>query len=120
MILLIACANLADMMLARSDGRRREISVRLALGAGRARLVGELMSEALLLAAGAAVPAFLLSVWLMRLASRIKMPLPMSMEMDLAPDWTALLFTALVTGVAALAFGIAPALQATRAIWRRR
>jgi predicted permease len=107
LILLIACANLANMMLARADGRRREISVRLALGAGRARLVGELMSEAMLLAAGAAVPAFLLSVWLMRLASRIKLPLPMSVEMDLTPDWTALLFTALVSGVAAL--------QATRA-----
>jgi predicted permease len=115
LILLIACANLANMMLARAAGRRREISVRLALGAGRARLVGELMSEAILLAAGAAVPAFLLSVWLMRLASRVKMPLPMSVEMDLTPDWTALLFTALVSGVAALAFGIAPALQATRA-----
>jgi ABC-2 type transport system ATP-binding protein len=68
LILLIACANVANMMLARGVARRREISVRLALGASRSRLVGELMGEATLLAAAGAVPAFLLSMWLMRLA----------------------------------------------------
>jgi predicted permease len=114
LVLLIACANVANMMLARAAGRRREISVRLALGAGRGRLIRQLLTESMLLAAGAAVPAFLLSCWLMRLASRVKMPLPIPMTLDLTPDWRALLFTFVLTGLTALGFGLAPALQATR------
>ncbi len=115
LVLLIACANVANMMLSRAAGRRREISVRLALGAGRGRLVRQLLTESMLLAAGAALPAFLMSWWLMRLASSMKMPLPIPMTLDLTPDWRALLFTFVVTGLTGLAFGLAPALQATRA-----
>jgi predicted permease len=114
LVLLIACANVANMMLARAAGRRREISVRLALGAGRGRLIRQLLTESMLLAAGAAVPAFLLSCWLMRLASRMKMPLPIPMTLDLTPDWRALLFTFVLTALTGLGFGLAPALQATR------
>src|ERR1035441_7736790 len=114
LVLLIACANVANMMLARAAGRRREISVRLALGAGRGRLIRQLLTESLLLAAGAALPAFLLSCWLMRLASRKKMPLPIPMTLDLTPDWRALLFTLVLTALTGLGFGLAPALQATR------
>src|ERR1035441_8031290 len=114
LVLLIACANVANMMLARAAGRRREISVRLALGAGRGRLIRQLLTESMLLAAGAALPAFLLSCWLMRLASRKKMPLPIPMTLDLTPDWRALVFTFVLTGLTALGFGLAPALQATR------
>ena len=114
LVLLIACANVANMMLARAAGRRREISVRLALGAGRGRLMRQLLTESMLLAAGAAVPAFLLSCWLMRLASRMKMPLPIPMTLDLTPDWRALLFTFVLTALTGLGFGLAPALQATR------
>ena len=115
LVLLIACANVANMMLARASGRRREISVRLALGASRGRLIRQLLTESMLLAAGAALPAFLLSCWLMRLASHMKMPLPIPMTLDLAPDWRALVFTFVLTGLTGLAFGLAPALQATRA-----
>ena len=114
LVLLIACANVANMMLARAAGRRREISLRLALGAGRGRLIRQLLTESMLLAAGAALPAFLLSCWLMRLASRMKMPLPIPMTLDLTPDWRALVFTFVLTGLTALGFGLAPALQATR------
>ena len=115
LVLLIACANVANMMLARAAGRRREISLRLALGAGRGRLIRQLLTESMLLAAAAALPAFLLSCWLMRLASRLKMPLPIPMALDLSPDWRALAFTFALTGFTGLAFGLAPALQATRA-----
>src|ERR1019366_9216367 len=114
LVLLIACANVANMMLARAAGRRREISVRLALGAGRGRLIRQLLTESMLLAAGAALPAFLLSCWLMRLASRMKMPLPIPMTLDLTPDWRALVFTFVLTGFTGLGFGLVPALQATR------
>jgi len=115
LILLIACANVANMMLARASDRRKEIAVRLALGAGRARLMRQLLTESTLLAAGAAVPAFLLSVWLMHLLSRLRMPLPIPISFDLAPDWRALLFTLAVTALTGIAFGLAPALQSTRA-----
>ena len=114
MVMLIACANVANMMLARAAERRKEIAVRLALGAGRARLVRQLLTESMLVALGAAVPAFPLCMYLMHLLSNLRMPFPTPMTMDLNPDWRALLFAcalALITGVA---FGLAPALQATR------
>jgi macrolide transport system ATP-binding/permease protein len=114
MVLLIACANVANMILARASGRRREIAVRLAVGASRARLIRQLLTESLLLALGAAIPAFPLSMWLMSLLSRLKMPVPIPIGFDLTPDWTALVFTFVVTCGAGLAFGFAPALQATR------
>jgi predicted permease len=114
LVLLIACANVANMMLARAADRRKEIAVRLALGAGRARLVRQLLTESMLVSIGAALPGFLLCVWCMHLLSQLRMPLPVPVAYDLNPDWRALLFTGglmLATGVA---FGLAPALQATR------
>jgi putative ABC transport system permease protein len=115
LVLLIACANVANMMLARAADRRKEIAVRLALGAGRARLIRQLLTESLLVAMGAAGPAFLLCVWCMRLLSHLRMPLPIPISFDLSPDWRALLFTLALTVVTGIAFGLAPALQATRA-----
>ncbi|HEV2446100.1 MAG TPA: FtsX-like permease family protein, partial [Candidatus Sulfopaludibacter sp.] len=114
LVLLIACANIANMMLARAAGRRREIAVRLAMGASRARLVRQLLTESTLLAAGAVLPAFLLSVWLMHLLSQLRMPLPIPVSFDLSPDWRALVFAFAVTGLTGLLFGIAPARQAAR------
>ena len=112
--LLIACFNVANMMIARAGGRRREIAVRLALGAGRPRLVRQLLTESALLAAGAAVPGFVLCVWLMHLMSGLRMPFPIPVSFDLNPDARALLFTVFLAVITTLAFGLAPALQATR------
>jgi predicted permease len=114
MILLIASSNVANMMLARAADRRREIAVRLALGAGRGRLIRQLLTESLLLAGGAGVLGFLLSVWVMRGASQIKMPYPMPLSLRLEPDGRVLLFTLALTLFTGLAFGLAPALQAAR------
>jgi predicted permease len=114
LVLLIACANVANMMLARAAGRRREIALRLALGAGRARLIRQLLTESLLLALGAAIPAYPLSIWLMHLLSALRMPFPIPVAFDLTPDWRALVFTLCVTCAAGSAVGLAPALQATR------
>jgi len=115
LVLLIACANVANMMLARAAERRREIAVRLALGAGRARLVRQLLTESMLVAIGAAIPGFLLCVWSMHLLSQVRMPFPIPVAFDFSPDWRAMLFTVALTVITGIAFGLAPALQATRA-----
>jgi predicted permease len=115
LLLLIACANVANMMLARATGRRKEIAVRLSLGASRGRLVRQLLTESMLLAVGAAPPAFLLTMWIMHAFSQLRMPQPIPMSFDVTPDWRALAFTFVLTCVTGLAFGLAPALQATRA-----
>jgi putative ABC transport system permease protein len=114
LVLLIACANVANMMLARASDRRREIAVRLALGASRARLIRQLLTESMLVAVGAAIPAFPLCFWLMHLLSQLRMPQPIPVTFDLTPDWRALVFTFAVAALTGLAFGLAPALQATR------
>ncbi len=114
MVLLIACINVANMMLARAADRRKEIAVRLALGAGRARLVRQLLTESMLIALGAAVPAFPLCMWLMRLLSQLRMPVPVPVTYDLTPDWRALLFSMAIAVATGVAFGLAPALAATR------
>jgi predicted permease len=114
LVLLIACSNVANMMLARAAGRRREIAVRLALGASHLRLIRQLLTESLLVAAGAGVLGFILCVWLMHLGSQMRMPYPMPIAFDLTPDWRVLLFALGVTGLTGLAFGLAPALLATR------
>ncbi len=114
LVLIIACINVANMMLARAADRRKEIAVRLALGASRARLIRQLLTEATLVAVGAAVPAFPLSVWLMRLMSRLKEPLPIPVSLDLTLDWRAFVFTATATGLSGIALGLVPTLQSTR------
>jgi hypothetical protein len=115
MVLLIACANLANMMLARGVDRRPEIAVRLSVGASRLRLVRQLLTESLLLSVAAGLIGFCLSVWVMRGASQLRMPYPVPVRFDLTPDAGAFLFTLILATLAALAFGLAPAWRATRA-----
>jgi predicted permease len=113
-ILLIASSNVANIMLARAAARRREMAIRLALGAGRARLIRQLLTENLLLAAGAGAMGFLFAFVLMRLASREKMPFPMPLDIHLEPDWRVLAFTVALTVLTTLAVGLLPAIEATR------
>lgn len=115
LVMLIACANVANMMLARAAERRKEIAVRLALGASRARLIRQLLTESMLVAAGAGALGFLISVWIMHLASQMRMPFAIPISFDLTPDWHALLFTLAVTAFTGLAFGLVPAWRATSA-----
>jgi predicted permease len=115
LVMLIACANVSNMMLARAAGRRQEIALRLSLGASRARLIRQLLTESMIVSAGAGVLGFLASVWLMSLSTQIRMPLPMPMIYDLRPDGRVLLFTVALTMLTGLIFGLAPALAATRA-----
>jgi len=114
LVMLIACANVANMMLARAAGRRKEIAVRLALGAGRARLIRQLLTESTIVAVGAGAAGFLASIWLMRVLSQVRMPVPLPISFDLHPDVRVLWLTIALTAGTGLAFGLAPALEATR------
>ncbi len=114
LVMLIACANVANMMLARGTRRRREIAIRMTLGAGRGRLIRQLVTESMLIAAGAGLLGFLMSAWLMHLSAKLRMPFPMPVSYDLRPDWRVLLLAVGLTGVTGLLFGLMPAIQATR------
>jgi len=113
-ILLIASSNVANMMLARAADRRKEISVRLALGAGRARLIRQLLTESLVLAAASGAIGYAFAWALMHLASQESIPYPVPPTMNLEPDGRVMLFTFVLTAFTALACGLIPALQTTR------
>ncbi|HKE21370.1 MAG TPA: ABC transporter permease [Bryobacteraceae bacterium] len=114
MILLIACSNVANMTLARAADRRKEIAVRLAIGAGRTRLVRQLLTESMMIAFAAGGLGFLMAIVLMRQASQMRMPYVMPVILRLEPDGRCLLFTFVLTVLTGLAFGLVPALRATR------
>jgi predicted permease len=116
LIMMIACANVANMMVARAASRRREIAVRLALGAGRKRIVRQLLTESLLVSGLASLIGATVSAWLMHGLGGMLMPTRIPVKYDfLQPDLTVLLFTIALSAFTALAFGLAPSLQATRA-----
>ncbi|MGH9791036.1 MAG: ABC transporter permease, partial [Candidatus Acidiferrales bacterium] len=114
MVLLIACANLANLMLARASAREREIAIRMALGASRSRLMRQLLSESLLLAMVGAV----LGGWLAGLLSRALVSFVSTEStrwvLELQPDWRVLGFTAALAVLTCVLFGLAPAIKATR------
>ena len=106
LVLLIVCANVANLLLSRATARSKEISVRLSLGATRARLIRQLMTESLLLASLGGVLGVLVGYWGQRL-------LPGPPGQATALDWRILAFVLAITGLTGLIFGVAPAFRAT-------
>jgi putative ABC transport system permease protein len=112
-LLLIACANVAHLMLAAAEGRRREMAMRRALGAGGARLVRQLLTESLLLASAAAVVGLLLAIGAVRVAGLL-VPKVVPRGGDIAIDGAVIAFAAALAVATTIVFGLAPAISSAR------
>jgi predicted permease len=107
LVLLLVCANVANLLLSRATARQKEVSVRLSIGATRARVVRQLLTESLILASIGGILGLMLARWAQAL-------LPPPVGTPAPPDWRVLAFTTATTIIAGVVFGIAPALRATR------
>ncbi len=114
LVLLVTCTNLAGLMLARAADRRKEIAIRLAMGANRLRLIRQLLTESILLSFIGGVAGLLLALWIVRALLALKPPIDFPLALDVSIDWRVLLFSLSVSIAAGVIFGLAPALQSTR------
>ena len=113
LVLLLACANLSGLLLARASSRQREVSIRRALGAGNGRLARQFLAESMLLAALGAIVGFALAQWFSR-ALIAMMANGDQLDLSVSPDWRILAFTGAISLLACVAAGLAPGLNAGR------
>jgi len=115
LIMTIACMNLANMLLARGANRRKELAIRLAIGASRFRLMRQMMSEGILLSLLGGIAGFPLAYGLSILKSKFTPPMAVPVEPESAPDWHAAIFVFALAIVCGIGFSLAPALRAAKA-----
>ena len=116
LVLLVACSNLANILLAKSSARVKEVAIRLAMGASRRRVAAQLLTESVLLSLTGGFVGYVLASWLLRVVMAMDLLLPLSVPISLqiGPDYRVMLFAAALALVTGILFGLAPALKATR------
>lgn len=115
LVLLAACVNLASLLAARTADRHRELAIRASIGAGRGRIVRQLLTEALVLSLAGGAAGCALAVVLLRLINQWRAPLDFPVSYDFSPDWRVFAFALALSLLTGVLFGIAPARQAWRA-----
>jgi predicted permease len=115
LVLLISCANVASLLLSRSITRRKEIAIRLAMGAGRGRLVRQLLTESIMISLIGGTLGLLLALWLSRILLTFSLPYFNPNTFDVGLDWRVFTFALVISIVSGIIFGLAPALQFMKA-----
>jgi predicted permease len=116
LVLCIACANVANLLLAKGVARQREMAIRLALGAARTRLLRQMLMESILMALGGGLVGILLALWATGALSAFRVPAPVPLDMSVAVDWRVLLYTFALSLVTGLFLGLVPAWIASRPV----
>src|SRR5262249_16241998 len=114
LVLLIACTNLANLLLARATERGKEIAIRLSIGASRARIVRQLLTESVMLAVAGGLVGVALAGWIIDSIMALKPPIEIPITLELHVDWRGVIFSMIVSIITGVLFGLVPSLQSTK------